>query len=41
MLVIHVINGKIYALNYSVMEGQMKRVTLNEAIELMKGQVTP
>lgn len=39
MLVIHVINGKIYALKYSVMDGSMKRLTLDETIELLKAEV--
>jgi hypothetical protein len=41
MLVIHVINGKIYAMNYSVMDSPMKRISLDEAIELMKKEMTP
>jgi len=40
MLVIHVINGKIYALKYSVMDSKMVRVNIDEAIELLKAEVT-
>jgi hypothetical protein len=40
MLVIHVINGTIYAVKYSVMTGAMTRMTLEQAIELLKAEVT-
>lgn len=40
MLVIHVINGKIYVLKYSVMDSKMERVNVDKAIELLKAEVT-
>lgn len=40
MLVIHVINGKIYALKYSVMDGKMNRVSLEEAIQLLTSEMS-
>lgn len=41
MLVIHVINGRIYALKYSVMDSKMERVSLDEAIKLLNAEVVP
>jgi hypothetical protein len=40
MLVIHVINGTIYAVKYSVMTGGMQPVNLDEAIRLLTSEVT-
>lgn len=41
MLVIHVINGTIYALKYSVMDSKMQRITLEEAIQLLTAETPP
>ncbi len=41
MLVIHVINGRIYAMKYSVMDSKMERISLEEAVQMLNAEVTP
>jgi hypothetical protein len=41
MLVIHVINGTVYAVKYSVMGSAMKQISLEEAIQLLTSEATP
>ncbi len=40
MVVIHIINGKIYAMKYCMQGSKMERVTLDEAIKLMTAEAT-